>query len=450
MPTALNAGAAPPGVVFWFRQDWRLHDAPALRAAFDRALQLGTWCLPVAVQDPADQAPTVWGFPRCSPHRLAWQAQAMQDVAEQLHAQGQTLWIAQGEPVATLCGLLQHLGPAVLFTQDIAAPEEQDQVQALRQAGVSVHTVWQSSLLDPQALPCAPHEVPDTFTTLRRALEARGLSFTAPVPAPVHWPAPPACEPPSGWQPWHPALFEQLSSAPSGDHTDATWAWGVSPQTHGGERAALAAVQAYAASEKPLHYHATRNGLMGPAYSTKWSPWLATGALSARQAWAAMAEVERAHGRTEGTQALWYELLWRDHFRWLHHKHGRRLYRARGLREGPAPAHNAQGFARWCRAQTGHPFIDAGLRELVTTGYLSNRLRQNVASVLVHDLGGDWRAGAAWFESHLLDYDVYSNQGNWLYLSGRGTDPRGPRRFDPDRQARLYDPDGVYTRHWSA
>jgi deoxyribodipyrimidine photo-lyase len=88
------------------------------------------------------------------------------------------------------------------------------------------------------------------------------------------------------------------------------------------------------------------------------------------------------------------------------------------------------------------------MRELAATGYLGNRLRQVAASYLIHDLGCDWRAGAAWFEAQLLDYDVYSNQGNWLYIAGRGTDPRGGRRFDPVRQAATWDPQGTYRRRW--
>jgi deoxyribodipyrimidine photo-lyase len=76
-------------------------------------------------------------------------------------------------------------------------------------------------------------------------------------------------------------------------------------------------------------------------------------------------------------------------------------------------------------------------------------MRQIVASWLVHDLGVDWRVGAAWFEAQLIDFDVHSNQGNWLYLAGLGTDPRGGRRFDPIKQAREHDPDGRYQRCWS-
>jgi deoxyribodipyrimidine photo-lyase len=89
------------------------------------------------------------------------------------------------------------------------------------------------------------------------------------------------------------------------------------------------------------------------------------------------------------------------------------------------------------------------MRELKATGWLSNRMRQIVASHLIHEMRCDWRAGAAWFESRLIDFDVFSNQGNWAYIAGRGTDPRGGRRFDADKQAREHDPDGAYRRMWS-
>ncbi len=89
------------------------------------------------------------------------------------------------------------------------------------------------------------------------------------------------------------------------------------------------------------------------------------------------------------------------------------------------------------------------MRELAATGWMSNRGRQNVASHLVHDLGLDWRLGAYWFEHHLLDHDACSNWGNWQYLAGVGNDPRAGRRFDPVRQAGMYDPEGAFVRHWS-
>jgi len=114
----------------------------------------------------------------------------------------------------------------------------------------------------------------------------------------------------------------------------------------------------------------------------------------------------------------------------------------------PALHHEPALFGRWCLGRTGQPLVDAAMHELLATGYLSNRLRQVVASVLIHELGCDWRAGAAWFESQLVDYDVYNNQGNWLYIAGMGTDPRGGRHFDVAKQTREHDPDGQYQRLW--
>ena len=105
-------------------------------------------------------------------------------------------------------------------------------------------------------------------------------------------------------------------------------------------------------------------------------------------------------------------------------------------------------FHQWTTGQTPESLINAGMKELSETGFLSNRMRQIVSSYWVYNMGGDWRAGAAWFESKLIDYDVYSNQGNWLYIAGRGTDPRGGRPFNVAKQAREYDPDGVYLRKW--
>ena len=88
------------------------------------------------------------------------------------------------------------------------------------------------------------------------------------------------------------------------------------------------------------------------------------------------------------------------------------------------------------------------MRQLAVTGYMSNRGRQLVASCFVNELRQDWRYGAAWFESQLLDYDVASNWGNWLYLAGVGTDPRENRQFNLQKQTEIYDPNGEFCAKW--
>lgn len=433
-------------IIYWFRNDLRLHDNPSLQRAVAVAERQRVSLQPVFVHDPAWHSPTSWGFERTSRHRQAWWRMALDGLSEQLTALGSHLIELEGDPAATLTELVRATRAQGVWSEAIDAPEEQDQDQQLHQAGTALHRHWQSSLIDPAELPFPPDQVPDVFTSFRQAIEQAGVR-EAPVANTL------SSMPP----PWHPPfLLEAWPAAPL--HTPApthppadprsSFPW-HEPAFHGGERAALRHLHTYCQRRLPHTYKATRNALADTDASSKWSPWLATGALSARQAMAAVRAFEDEHGASDSTYWLWFELLWRDHFRWLHHRFGRQLYRQRGLlAQAPASTHAREAFHRWCEGQTGHDLIDAGMRELAATGFLSNRMRQIVASYLIHDLGGDWRAGAAWFESRLIDYDVYSNQGNWLYISGRGTDPRGGRRFNPDKQARDHDPEGHYRQRW--
>ena len=446
----MTSPQATTGIVFWFRNDLRLHDNPALQQAISLAERHHTWLLPVYVHDTALQLTSPWGFVRTSEHRLAWTAMAVQDVAEQLAALGSQLLQITGDPSEVLAKLMSDLGASTLVCEDIAAPYEQVHVQTLKRGlaapGVEVQKLWQSTLMAPDQLPFEPHDVPDTFSAFRRAVERHSSAPAKPAPAITRLPALPAHTSPELLTTSPPTPLS--IHAPLNDPRSAfPWA---QPEFHGGERAALAHLAQYCKRGLPHSYKATRNGLYGCDYSTKWSPWLATGALSARQAWATIQAFEAQQGATDSTYWIGFELLWRDHFRWLHLKHGERLYGLRGLSDAAlqTSTHNARGFERWRTGQTGHALIDAGMRELNATGYCSNRLRQNLASFLIHDLRCDWRAGAAWFESQLIDFDVYNNQGNWLYLSGRGTDPRGSRRFNPDKQAHDYDADGTYRKLW--
>ncbi len=437
------------GVIYWFRNDLRLHDQPALQSAIELATKLQTWLLPVYIHDDALEAQTPWGFARTSHQRNAWTQMTVQDLARQLSAFNSQLFQLKGKPVEILQALSHHFQESWIVCEDIAAPYEQAHIQQLKDAKLKVQTVWQSTLMCPADLPFDVRKVPDQFTTFRQLIERPTILVQDPLPVIASMPALPDV---SGLQTKLKTQIEAADSSPvqaiSIDPRSA-FPWGPSG-FKGGETSALAHLDQYCNSSLPSTYKLTRNGLMGVDYSTKWSPWLATGALSARQAWAAVKAYEAMHGANDSTYWIGFELLWRDHFRWLHLKHGHQLYRRQGLSTQPQvrKAHSSENFEAWCTAKTGHPFIDAGMRELTTTSYLSNRMRQNLASYLIHDLGCDWRAGAAWFETHLIDFDVYSNQGNWLYLSGCGTDPRGGRRFNPDKQAKDYDPDGSYRALW--
>ncbi|WP_426115112.1 DASH family cryptochrome [Massilia sp. PWRC2] len=432
-------------VLFWFRNDLRLHDQAALRAACaaGSASLLPVFCLPSA-QEMSD-----WGFVRSGGQRQRALAATLRDLAAQLAALGCPLLLCRGPAATTLPALAAALHITRLVCEDIAAPEEQADVAALRAAGLDVTTVWQSSLLDPATLPWPSSALPASFTTFRQGLERAGVTPPAPLAAPAALP------------PWPegvtipPHLRAELATV-AGD-ADASTALSTDPRSSladgagrfdSGETAGLAHLAQYLDKGLPATYKQTRNGLTGLDFSSKWSPWLASGAVSARRIVAALRRHEAQHGASDGSYWLWFELLWRDYFRFLHLQYGSALYRARGLADSAPASHNAQGFRRWCEGRTGEGLVDAAMRELAATGFLSNRLRQVVASYLIYDLGGDWRAGAAWFESQLIDYDVYSNQGNWLYIAGRGTDPRGGRRFNVAKQTADHDKNGAYRRLW--
>ena len=159
---------------------------------------------------------------------------------------------------------------------------------------------------------------------------------------------------------------------------------------------------------------------------------------------------EAERGANESTYWLFFELLWRDFFRFMGKKHGSKIFQIGGTRgvADPRWKNDPDLLQSWIDGKTGIPFVDANMLELKHTGFMSNRGRQNVASYLVKDLGVNWQMGAEYFESVLIDYDVCSNWGNWNYVAGVGSDPREDRYFNMETQAKRYDPNGEYVRHW--
>jgi deoxyribodipyrimidine photo-lyase len=231
---------------------------------------------------------------------------------------------------------------------------------------------------------------------------------------------------------------------------------GEGPQMGGGERAAQRRLHHYVTNGtgRLSIYKETRNGMLGADYSSKLSVYLALGTITARQVLKAVKEYEASSGiANQNTYWLIFELLWRDYMRLYLLKHDRKIFYlggvqgAEGRRKHPW-GHNDALLDAWREGRTGYPLIDANMRELKATGFMSNRGRQIVASFLVRDLKQDWRYGAEWFESRLLDHDVASNWGNWQYAAGVGADPREDRYFNVVKQGKDYDPDGQYIRAW--
>ena len=193
--------------------------------------------------------------------------------------------------------------------------------------------------------------------------------------------------------------------------------------------------------------------------SSQLSIHLALGTLSPRTIFWKVQEVIDAGGGSEsgssGCQWIQSHLEMRDFFLFTAFGAGKQLFRQSGMPvsksqkiiEWKCPSDSESHWDRWTTGDTQLPLVDAAMKELMATGYCSNRVRQNAASVLTKDLGIDWRAGAEWFQFLLEDHCVGANWGNWLYFSGVGPDPKH-RHFRTVSQALRYDSQGTYVKKW--
>lgn len=310
---------------------------------------------------------------------------------------------------------------------------------------------FSSSLYHPSSLPFDPKkDTPDVFTRFRKMCEG--------VRSEIHMPL----AMPDIFKPYPTDV--DIEPIPIDDVLDYSQYFLSEPYKtdprsafpfQGGETAALQRLNEYFFQSKLIStYKETRNGLLGHAYSSKFSPWLAHGCISPRFITSELQRYEKAHGENESTYWLYFELLWRDYFKFVAVKYGNHMFFLEGMlgyngaRKDKSWSTNRLSFDRWKEGNTGIPFVDANMRELSTTGFVSNRGRQNVASFLTNDISLNWLMGAEWFESQLIDHDPASNYGNWQYIAGVGNDPRSDRKFNMIKQAKDYDPNGEFVKTW--
>ncbi len=422
----------------WLRRDLRLHDHPPLTAA----LAAGGPVVLVYCVDPRDLGLAhVGGFPRVGAARWQFLLDSLAELRTACRARGGELVVRVGRPEDELPAIAQAVGAARVFHHPEIASEERAVEQAVARAlvpvGARLEACGSHALLHPDDLPFAIPDLPELFTAFRQRIErlTPRAALTTPAALP---PLPPGVAPGS-----IPSLAELGVTAAPPDPRAL-----FSPR--GGEAAGLERLTSWAFDLGALGtYKQTRDGLLRADDSSKLGPWLALGCLSPRTVYEAVRRFEAERGASTSTYWLIFELYWRDYFRLVVAKHGDRVFHAGGLvgariawRDDPA------ALEAWCTGHTGFPLVDAAMRELLATGYTSNRARQYVACFLTKHLGLDWRLGAAWFEAQLVDHDVHSNWGNWAYAAGVGNDGRGFRLFNLRKQALEHDTDGAFVRHW--
>ncbi|MBK4731804.1 DASH family cryptochrome [Oxynema sp. CENA135] len=424
-------------IIIWYRNDLRLHDSEPL----DRALQTEAEIIPVYCFDRRQFSTTSFGFPKTGAFRAQFLLESVADLRQSLQKHHSDLIVRFGFPEQIIPELARHLhASAVYFHQEVTAEEiavEQALKTNLKAIAVRCKSFWGQTLYHRDRLPFAIDKLPEIFTQFRKKIE-RESTVDRPFSTPKTLPPLPAIDP--GELP----SLNELGLQPPLQDDRAVMVF------KGGETKGIERVQNYLwTGDRLKTYKQTRNGMLGVDYSSKFSPWLALGCLSPRLIYQNVKQYERERVKNDSTYWLIFELLWRDYFRFIAAKHGDRLFYSSGLQGILIPwEKDWEKFTLWQQGKTGFPLVDANMRELAATGFMSNRGRQNVASFLTKNLGIDWRMGAEWFESLLIDYDVCSNWGNWNYTAGVGNDARGFRFFNILKQSKDYDREGTYVKHW--
>jgi deoxyribodipyrimidine photo-lyase len=443
-------------ILLWFRNDLRTHDNEALAKAAEKASHV----IPVYIFDPRLFEEHHLGFPKTGKLRHQFLIESVENLRENLKKIGLNLIIKTGFPEDILPTLAQEIGADELYTSEEITQEEVDidslVEERLKAKGIAVKFFWQSTLYHVDDLPMNIENLPDVFTQFRNKVE-KFSKIRSVFKMPTNL-----------------SEFGFVGLRDYGIMSDELWNKNPQiPKSHeskfrqnelplfkGGETEALKRLEEYFWQKDLLKtYKETRNGMLGMDYSSKFSPWLANGCISPRFIYEEIRRYEHDRIANESTYWLIFELIWRDYFRFVAMKFGNKIFHSGGLKsvsnnavrvQNPASVNNVKVliFEKWRTGETGVPLIDANMKELLATGFMSNRGRQNVASFLVKDLQIDWRWGAAWFESQLIDYDVCSNWGNWLYVAGVGNDPRENRYFNILKQATNYDGKGEYVKHW--
>ena len=420
----------------WFCNDLRTGDNFSLTQACQADRVLAVYFF-----DPRQYETDPCGFKRTGAFRARFLRESVEDLGHKLRIRNIPLFICHGRPEEILPRLAAAHDITEIHTQKEWTRDERRIREAVRRVlpvEIPLYEHYDQFLYHPEEIPFSEFEhIPEVFTRFRKACEEKSRVMPC-LPEPAirgraNW-----IEPEAEIPDW-----EDLGlSSPAPDSRSAF-------SFQGGSSAAAGRLNSYFwESNRLSYYKRTRNGLIGADYSSKFSPWLANGSLSARQVYHEVRRYEREVIRNQDTYWLIFELIWRDYFKYVSLKHGDRIFHLNGVRDRAVPKGRSREVLRsWIEGSTSSDFVNANMLELAQTGWMSNRGRQNVASFWARELKQDWRVGAAYFESLLLDYDVHSNWGNWMYNSGVGNDPRD-RRFNPQLQADRYDPKGQFRRLW--
>jgi len=410
------------GTLLWLRQDLRLRDNTALRAAAARGLPV----IPVYIWSPEEEG----GWPPGAASRW-WLHQSLQSLESALKQNGSALILRVGTALDALCALIAETGADAVYwgrRYEPAAQAVSHEIrQTLRQRGIDARGFNNSLLAEPSEFLNQAGKPYQVYTPFMRAMLK---SVDPPAPEGI----PRTLKAPKSWPVSLP--LDALELTPK-----SRWYTRMATTWRPGEEGAMARLKKFV-SARLSRYQRARD-LPAIAGTSGLSPHLHFGEIGPRQVWHAL-KGERQRG------AFLRELIWREFGYHLLHHFPRTP--TEPLREEFALfpwRRQLQGLASWQRGETGIPMVDAGMRELWATGVMHNRVRMIAGSFLVKNLLLSWQEGARWFWDTLVDADLASNTLNWQWVAGCGADAAPYFRiFNPVLQGRRFDPAGEYVRRW--
>ncbi len=407
----------------WLRDDLRVADNPALAAGLRHEGPV------IAVHiDATDRS-----LRRRGAASRWWRHHSLRAVASDLAGVGVKLLTLSGETAPTIDRVVrEHRTSAVYWNRRYspAAREIDAAIKgSLRAQGIMAESFAGNALIEPFDIATKSGTPYGVFTPFWNSLREREI----PLPA------------------RRPARREEIAPGVVDADYDAP-AWSSKLERHWSVGEAAAHRRLAAFLEADIAHYPEGRDYPAQDVTSRLSPHLAHGEISARQVWhAATALGHRDPAKEPAIRKFLSELAWRDfNIHQLYHRpdiaklpmqerFGRLAWRTSNT-----------DLAAWQRGETGFPLVDAGMRELWETGYMHNRVRMVAASVLVKTLLLDWRSGEQWFWDCLVDADEANNPGNWQWVAGCGTDA-APffRIFNPLTQQKTFDPDGAYVRRWA-
>lgn len=419
----------------WFRNDLRVQDNAVLEKAIqDNDAIIACYCF-----DPRYYKTTKYGFKKTEKYRAHFIIESVQELRQNLKQLNIELFVFHEYPEVVLEKLVALYSIQNIYLQKEWTSEEVnvlDKVKHNLPEHIAYHELYDQFLFHPEDISMSIADIPQVFTVFRKKVEkysevrpSKSMSAVSIIPQIDNDTKTPT--------------LEDLGLSSFESNPDSAFPF------KGGETQALERLEDYFFKTKKLGvYKKIRNGLIGKDFSSKFSPWLANGCISARTIYYQVKRFERDFFKNQSTYWLIFELIWRDYFKYISLKHENNIFKLGGILHKDYEWKTDQRLVdKWINGETRSNFVNANMIELKKTGWMSNRGRQNVGSFLSKDMLVDWRIGAAYFESMLIDYDVHSNYGNWMYVAGVGNDPRD-RKFNVDLQAERYDTNGKFQRMW--